>query len=241
MKQKTYQITKPEYNNEIYSKIQNLYMHEENFNYENLNIKEILYYKLENNKNTIIFCDLLNKLIFNYSTPETDDYKIDCIMFENETEILNYLKQLLEQFKYKENIYTSSLKDEIKKCKLYIESKKNNNIKELTKEKNTIKLNDILYTSWGYDQTNVEMFRIIKILGKNYFIIQEITKQKIEGSENFMSQDVTAGDEDCNTLPIKAFICNKGYMSICETGYKRSLFKHNKGDKHYNSWYAWGK
>jgi len=100
-----------------------------------------------------------------------------------------------------------------------------------------IKVGDILYTCWGYEQTNTEFFKVIKIIGKRYFLIREVKAKTIKDNGN-MSAIVRATNEFIEDKePIKAYCSKGGYMSICERGYKRSLYKDNEDKNHYVSWY----
>lgn len=38
----------------------------------------------------------------------------------------------------------------------------------------SVKVGDIYYTSWGYDQTNVEFYEVVKLVGKCSVILREI-------------------------------------------------------------------
>lgn len=123
----------------------------------------------------------------------------------------------------------------LKKYRVHIDSFVSNNKKEIVKENIKIKLGSVLHTSWGYDQTNVEFFRIVKILGKSYFIVEEVCGDYIESG--FMCGRTKATKEPLKKLRQKAYISNKGYMSICEHGYKRALYV-DDGEEHYTSSYA---
>ena len=46
----------------------------------------------------------------------------------------------------------------------------------------TLKLGNILYTSWGYDQTNVDFYQVVEIVGKCTVVIREIAHETINGS-----------------------------------------------------------
>lgn len=48
-------------------------------------------------------------------------------------------------------------------------------------EKQVVKVGDIFYTSWGYDQTNVEFFKVVRATEKSIWV-QE-TGQIISGSK----------------------------------------------------------
>jgi hypothetical protein len=107
-------------------------------------------------------------------------------------------------------------------------------LKELRKGDEVIKPGDYLSTCWGYDQTNVEIFVIKKILGKNYMVIQEIAQDR--ETTGFCSYNVKINDAIRKIdIPVKAYISNDGYMSVCEGGYKRSLSLTELNKTHYSS------
>jgi hypothetical protein len=234
MIRKEFNIIKPQYYNDIYNRIKRIPEIEEEFN-----LNRLLEYEPETDKKVFLFIDIKKKWVFSYYTNKSEvdmNDKVERYCFDNNKELLDYLIGLKKEFE-KKDLWISELKERIKELKLYIDSKKPNNIKELKKGKTSINLNTKLYTSWGYDQTNVEMFRIIKFIGKNYFIIQEIGQKSSDHYPHGMACNVKAGDFDLDKLPIKAFISPDGYMSICEKGYKRGLYV-DTGEKHYKSWYA---
>lgn len=100
-----------------------------------------------------------------------------------------------------------------------------------------IKVGDILYTCWGYEQTNTEFFKVIKIIGKRYFLIREVKAEEIKNNGN-MSGFFRATNEFIEDKePLKAYCSKEGYMSVCERGYKRSLYLDNEDKNHYISWY----
>jgi len=233
-----YNILKPQFDSDIYTKIAEI--PEVETSVKNLN--RVLSYEPEENKKVFVFVDVLKCCVFLYTSNKVneDDLNNSIVtqhIFESHNKLLEYLNKINAQEKENKESWTSDLKNRIKETKLLIESRKPSKIKELTKGETTINLNSILHTSWGYDQTNIEMFRIVKFLGKNYFIIQEIGQEQIKGSGGFMCCNVKAGKQDLNKLPIKAFVSDEGYMSICERGYKRSLYI-DEGETHYKSWYA---
>ena len=47
-----------------------------------------------------------------------------------------------------------------------------------------MKLNDILYSSWGYDQTNVDFYQVIKVSGSFVTVIEIQSKQTLTGDMN---------------------------------------------------------
>lgn len=55
----------------------------------------------------------------------------------------------------------------------------------------SIKAGDILYASWGYDQTNINFFQVVAVT-KGTVTFGEIAQNLVEGSHGFMCEDVTA-------------------------------------------------
>lgn len=51
----------------------------------------------------------------------------------------------------------------------------------------------ILYSSWGYDQTNIEFYKVVKVSEKSVWI-QELKNQIVE-QVGFMSEKVVPSDE----------------------------------------------
>jgi len=101
-----------------------------------------------------------------------------------------------------------------------------------------LKESDILYTSWGWEQTNVEWFQIVEILGKQYFMIQEIGSKSVEGSEGFMSDScLPVPERILEKGPVKGFCNAKGFMHVVERSYQRSLFLWD-GKSKQRSWYG---
>lgn len=55
----------------------------------------------------------------------------------------------------------------------------------------TLKINDILYCSWGYDQTNIDFYKIKELIGKNKVKVVSMSKDYIsgDGSSNIVKPD----------------------------------------------------
>ncbi len=45
----------------------------------------------------------------------------------------------------------------------------------------------ILYTNWGYDQTNVEFYEVVEVPSACYVVLQEIAAPLVRGEESYMS------------------------------------------------------
>jgi hypothetical protein len=74
-------------------------------------------------------------------------------------------------------------------------ARKNNNLQKLIEFKNKLKIGDVLYDSWGYEQTNVD-FYIIKSINSNKskIVIQEIGHVEVSDTHQ-------ANGMSCNVLP----------------------------------------
>lgn len=92
-----------------------------------------------------------------------------------------------------------------------------------------VKVGELYYDSWGYDQTNIDFYQITGIRGKT-FEITPIAKK-------FCGEAPSGGMSD-NVMPVKD-------KFIGEPVWKRSismkfgiLFKTTEQEKHFSSWYA---
>lgn len=128
-------------------------------------------------------------------------------------------------------------------------------------ENDTVKIGDVFFSSWGYDQTNVEMFKVVGFTksGKSAEIKQIYTKT-VKDSEGYMSDSVEAdldGEFDKPKLRVKierdmkfnpmtqkrepiGEIQLRGsvYIGIGENKHLQTLSRLKKGSSTYRSWYA---
>ena len=74
----------------------------------------------------------------------------------------------------------------------------------------SLKVNDILYCSWGYDQTNIDFYKVTQLIGKNKIEVVKC-KNKITGSgcqsDYVVPGDIIPGSE-------KNYVVNSQYNSI---------------------------
>lgn len=63
--------------------------------------------------------------------------------------------------------------------------------KEKRKAPTNLKVGDILYSSWGYDQTNVNFYKIVETKGKRMVVVREVGS-KIVSSDGGASTHVVA-------------------------------------------------
>ena len=59
-------------------------------------------------------------------------------------------------------------------------------------EPHTLKVGDVLYTSWGYDQTNIEFFQVDELVGKNKLKLVGLGTKTLSGDG--FSDKVVPGD-----------------------------------------------
>lgn len=82
------------------------------------------------------------------------------------------------------------------KCQTYI--KKLAKIKPYSEPKHDIKIGDIFYNSWGYDQTNIDFYQVISTTAKT------ITLRRIKGcSDDYNSYHMTG-----STVAVKDAFCS---------------------------------
>ena len=80
----------------------------------------------------------------------------------------------------------------------------------------TLKVDDILYTSWGYDQTNVDFYQVVEIVGKCTVVIREVAHKTISGSggpsesviaikDSFIGEAMTKRSNSTNSVRIASY------------------------------------
>ena len=92
--------------------------------------------------------------------------------------------------------------------------------------KHTLKPGSILYTSWGYDQTNVDFFQVTKLLTPHYVELRMICKTRsAEGNEVNACKDEFVKDNHRYEKPIRRKVSssysggNSVKISNCETAW----------------------
>lgn len=105
---------------------------------------------------------------------------------------------------------------------------------ELATIKQSLKVGMVLHGSWGYDQTNCELYQVVAIRGSKA-TIRAIAAVTVEDSEGFMSESLQADPNN--------FVGEPKERSIVPGGVK--LHEHctlypvtNIEQKFYSSWYA---
>ncbi len=138
------------------------------------------------------------------------------------------------------NLKNNITKDNVKKPKEIV-------------RKHDFKEGDILYMSWGYEQTNLDFFQIVELVGASSIRLKEVSmKVKSEKGISGMSRDVifdtnTAeilesswiikdqkGRGDLKKVQFPDWNNGEAYINML---HGHSLHKYN-GEKLYESWYA---
>jgi len=65
--------------------------------------------------------------------------------------------------------------------------------RRLTKD-HDVKIGDIYYTSWGYDQTNIDFYKVVNVRGSR-IDLKELTQQYVDRGEGGYDDSVIPGDE----------------------------------------------
>lgn len=97
-----------------------------------------------------------------------------------------------------------------------------------------VKVGDIFVSSWGYEQTNVDFYRVVKLVGTATVVLQKLTNQVVEGSmyPHGMACNVVPGN---GTVDGQFKVRINQYGSVKISSY-RSASKWD-GKPRYNSWY----
>lgn len=92
----------------------------------------------------------------------------------------------------------------------------------------TIKVGDILYASWGYEQTNINFFQVVAVT-KGTVTFGEIAQNVVDGSRGFMCENVTARKD--------AFLNEKRFTRRADGNNSLSFAEHKDGYKYHLSPY----
>lgn len=102
------------------------------------------------------------------------------------------------------------------------------------KENTLPKVGDVYVNTWGYDQTNVDAYQVVRVTDKSMWLTP-IATAVVPGSEGFMSCKVvpTPGSFLPNGFTFRARRVSGGF------GLNHGFCKpHVAGATYYNSWYA---
>ena len=96
------------------------------------------------------------------------------------------------------------------------------------------KAGDILYTSWGYDKTNIEFFQVVAVPSSKSITVREIASAMPRGEEGFMSGRVVAVPDKFIGEPVTKRVSPSGSIKFASYRYAWKW----DGRELYCSWYA---
>jgi len=125
--------------------------------------------------------------------------------------------------------------DGLKRRKEWKEEAKAERKAEKEKAKSAWKIGDVLYNSWGYEQTNVDFYQVVSVKGYKV-VLKKIASKQVEDSmySHGMACEVVACPNE--------FVDDKEYVKIVHSpdyiswNSYSSAYRDN-GQKHYCSWY----
>lgn len=90
----------------------------------------------------------------------------------------------------------------------------------------TVETGDIFYSSWGYEQTNINFYQVTHLKGKSTVVVQEIRCQQITASGamsgtvepikgDFIGDPLTRRVKECAQVPMIV-------IDECENAYKKT-------------------
>lgn len=97
------------------------------------------------------------------------------------------------------------------------------------------KVGDVLYSSWGYDQTNVEFYEVVDVVGKRSVVVRELAQEAIAGSEGFMCSRVKPVLGKYVGEPMRKLVGPSGAVKVSNCA---SAFPCDPNESKYSSWYA---
>lgn len=108
--------------------------------------------------------------------------------------------------------------------------------REERKKPHTLKVGDILVNSWGYDQTNVDFYKVKRLIGKTMVELIGIRSAHIKGTEypHGMACEVTALPDEEYGEPFRKKASHRNHVTINSFS---SAWPWD-GKPQYRSWYA---
>jgi hypothetical protein len=97
-------------------------------------------------------------------------------------------------------------------------------------------IGDVLYSSWGYEQTNIDFYQVIRLIGTTMIEIREIAKTKT-------NQDNYNDRGTCLPLvnafvgePLRKSVSVNGYITLSSFSCASALPKNDDGSYHAKDW-----
>lgn len=135
------------------------------------------------------------------------------------------LLQALDEFITREQSWIKRKEDE----KLEKQKKR----KEMV---NPYKVGDLLYSSWGYDQTNVDFYQVTKVGDKSVWV-RPVASEMVQGTQGHDSSNVRPIKDDFRGEEIYKPLVVSTYAEKPHIGGRYPLYPYTSGEKGvYSSW-----
>jgi len=108
---------------------------------------------------------------------------------------------------------------------------------------NIVKIGSVFCMSWGYDQTNVDYFQVVRLTPKGA-VLREIASKKVPGTDGFMCCDVRpdvgnfVSNSTWSKKPEGFQVRLNGSTRFLLNGRYLADLMFDTNEKHYCSWYA---
>lgn len=100
-----------------------------------------------------------------------------------------------------------------------------------------VEVGDILVSSWGYEQTNIDYYQVIKICGKRTIELRKI-KREITGHDSHASGRCVPLPDQFISEPFRKQ-CRNGEVKIASFAYAHKMHKDEFGNYRESNWTAW--
>ena len=106
-------------------------------------------------------------------------------------------------------------------------------------QREEVPVGSILVDSWGYDQTNIDYYKVVSVSpsGKSVMVVK-VGQKMVEGSEGFMSESVLPNPESVFGDPFRALLRFKDDGRFYYAVGKGRSFMKDDGKPSYQSHYA---
>lgn len=84
----------------------------------------------------------------------------------------------------------------------------------------TVKVGDIFYSSWGYDQTNIDFYQIVRLTEKGSAFVRPIRARRVETENGHFTQEALVPVKDGFFEGYSSHIKSEGAMKRLRAGYR---------------------
>lgn len=180
-----------------------------------------------------------NKIIFDKYILVYDKIELTC-MIVKDTPRSKFGYKIIQNYRYP--TYDRMIKrvkefiDNINQQKIEKDKRKTEQKKAKENIHNIVEVGDLLYDSWGYDQTNIDFYQITKV-GKSSVWIRPIASQRVSGTEGHDSVNVKPVKDGFTGEEVRKLVQIYGDRYYLKSDFG-SISKYTQGDKGVMS--SWG-